>query len=72
MEDYISVEQLLTLSSSVPRACVNITIVDDDRYEEDETFDVVVTTDEPRVNVDPDTASIDIFDDDGEPYLLLQ
>ena len=66
MEDYDSVDQLLTLSSSVSRACVNITITDDDRYEEDETFDVIVTTDEPRVNIDPDTASIDVFDDDGE------
>ena len=59
-------DQSLTLSSSVPRACVNITIVDDGRYEEDETFDVIVTTDEPRVTIVPDTASIDIFDDDGE------
>ena len=66
MEDYDSVDQLLMLSSSVSRACVNITITDDDRYEEDETFDVIVTTDEPRVTIGPDTASIVIFDDDGE------
>ena len=55
----------LTLDASSSRACANITINDDDVLEDLEEFTVVLTEEDPTVDVDRDQATVQIVDNDG-------
>ena len=69
-DDYVSVDKTLTLvpEDPVPRACTNITILNDDIFEDAETFRVSLSSEDPRVNIAPDgdTTIVTIFDPQGE------
>ena len=45
---------------------MNVSIVNDDELENEEEFSLTLTTGEDRVNLDPNTTTIRITDDDGE------
>ena len=52
--------------------CLNISIIDDDRVEYDETFSITLTVDNPLDTINGDStaqANITVFDNDGQ---LLQ
>ena len=69
-DDYVSVNQTLTLvpGDPVPRVCVNFTILNDDIFEDAETFRVSLSSEDPSVDIAPDrdTAIVTIFDTDGK------
>ena len=67
--DYFSVSQDLTFSQSSSRECVNVSIVNDDELENEEEFSLTLTTGEDRVNLDPDSSTILITDDDGKKIM---
>ena len=67
--DYSSVSQDLTFSQSSSRECVNVSIVNDDELENEEEFRMTLTTGEDRVNLDPNTTTVRITDDDGEEII---
>ena len=62
----MSATSALTLDEFTSRACVNITINDDDILEDLEEFMVVLTEEDPRVDVDRDQATVRIADNDGQ------
>ena len=64
--DYSSVSQDLTFSQSSSLECVNVSIVNDNKMEDEEEFSLTLTTTKARVNLDPNTTTIRIADDDGE------
>ena len=47
--------------------CVNVSIIDDDVYEDDETFHVTVSTDDVQVIIEPEQeiGNVTIIDEDG-------
>lgn len=63
--DYVSVTDDLMLNGDVSRACLNITVNDDDTLEPLEEFLVQLTDEDPRVEVDRDQATVEITDNDG-------
>ena len=67
--DYISDDATeLILYPEDPRVCFNVTIVDDDIYEQDERFSVILDSsmDEGEVTVTLMSANITIRDNDGK------
>ena len=46
--------------------CVDVSINDDNLCEDDEMFDISLSTLDPAVTLDPDTGSVTIIDDDGK------
>ncbi len=58
----------LSFASVTNRSCVSIAIVDDDDLEPPENFSVVITTSDPDVKVNPDTAVFIIYDDDSKCF----
>lgn len=66
--DYVDSTVELSLDGSTPRACTNFTILDDQVLEDVETFSVMLTEDDPRVQVAAgrDEATIEIADNDGK------
>ena len=67
--DYSSVSQDLTFSQSSSRECLNVSIVNDAELENEEEFSLTLTTGEDRVNLDPDSSTILITDDDGKKIM---
>ena len=72
--DHGSLDQQLTLSASLGRQCFNITIANDDVVEEDEFFQLTLTSVEmTSLNLFPyqvttPLATVTIIDDDCKPY----
>ena len=69
VEDYVSVDTLLTFEANTVESCVDITIVDDKALEQVESF--IVTLERPpdlhdRITLNPTQGKISITDDDGE------
>ena len=48
------------------KQCVNITILDDDVFEDQEVFNAALTTAASIVTLNPDHAVVNISDDDGK------
>ena len=63
--DYVSVTSDLMLNGDTSRTCLNITVNDDDTLEPVEEFLVMLTEQDPRVEVDRDQAVVEIRDNDG-------
>jgi len=51
--------------------CANISIVNDNRLEENETFDIELTSSDPAVVLGNDVTTTTIIDDDGMQRLVL-
>ena len=64
--DYNAVSETLTFNDSTSRACFNTSAVQDDLLEDDETYGLNLTSDEPGLTLDPDVATVTIPDDDRE------
>ena len=68
--DHGSLEQEFTVSASLRRQCFNITIIDDDVAEEDEFFQVSLTSSyivgNYRSQLSITTANVTIIDDDSK------
>ena len=54
-----------TFTNDSREQCFNITIPNDDIFEDDSTFTVMVTSDQPRVTIVNGSIEIYIQDDDG-------
>ena len=54
----------VVFSATVTRWYTQITIVNDELFEDDETFSVSLETDDSAVILSPDTATITILDED--------
>ena len=67
----ISVE--LTFGPGNNQRCVNVTVNDDDIVEATENFSAILTTLDPAVTLDPDTAQVEILadPDDGKKMHVL-
>ena len=63
--DYEAVSQSLTFNANTQLDCFNTSTVDDDILEADETYRLVLTTDEPGVVLDPDMTVVTIANNDG-------
>ena len=64
-DDYEAVNSELTFDSARNRVCVTIVIEDDDLLENTEEFQLMLTTNEDQVILDPDAAVVSISDTDG-------
>ena len=63
--DYIEVISLkVVLSATVTRWYTQISIVNDELFEDDKSFSVSLETDDPAVILSPDTAIVTIVDED--------
>ena len=65
--DFIALNSEITLSAGVTRMCFNISVVDDNIYENPEDFFINLDTEDPSVDVDPDrqNGTAEITDNDG-------
>ncbi len=61
--DYEAVSGVFTFSPMVQRIGVNVTIINDEIVENDETFSAVLDAQGMPVDVSPDTATITIIED---------
>ena len=64
--DFIEVSEDLTFTPTEPRQCRNVTTVEDSDAENDEDFPLGLSTGQSGVNLNPDTATVTILDNDGE------
>ena len=67
-DDYVPVRVNLTLESGEARACINVSIIDDDEVELSETFGIrlVPLSGFVDVKANMSTAIVSIVDDDGQ------
>ena len=56
----------LEFNDGITRACTRIPIVDDLLDENDENFDLTLTTDDPDIALAPDNAMVIIIDNDSK------
>ena len=55
------------------RACTTITIEDDTRHETtEEVFELILTTDDQDITLDPSTTTFTIIDDDGKARMFVR
>lgn len=64
--DYTGTTIELTLDGVTTRVCTDITVLDDDSLEDVERFMVLLTTEDPRTDIDRDQSTIEIADNDGK------
>ena len=70
--DYLSGSGSFVLTPSNSRACLNVTIVDDNVLELDEDFSATLTgTLPPGAAFDPTSTNVLINDNEGELYIIL-
>ena len=74
--DFNVTENLLTFTKNGTEMCLNISIIDDDRVEYDETFNITLTVDNPLDTINGNSTTsvqiqITIQDNDSKYYLLL-
>ena len=60
----------VTFFAGMTEATVQVTIINDNTQELTEEFSAVVTTEDPNVSIDEDTAAITILDNDGELFII--
>lgn len=65
--DYGAVTGAVSLSSANPSQIINVSISDDSLYEDDEAFDMAITTGDTGVNIGNTNATAAIFNDDAKP-----
>ena len=65
--DFAALDTGLTFSAGLTRMCINISVVNDDIYEDPEDFFINLDTEDPSVDVNPDrrNGTAEITDDDG-------
>ena len=70
--DFLSLVDQLTFNpgSGLQRDCATITVGNDTILEDDESFSVVLTSTDPDVTINPNTAVVTLTNDDGK-YLCL-
>lgn len=56
---------MLIFDSDTSRVCFEVSVIDDDRHELEESFDLVLTSDDDAVGIPDDTSVFTIEDDDG-------
>ena len=72
-KDYTSTETDLTFTPDNSRICVNIPITNDTIVEENKNFTVTVTSNDPSVQIGPNSNSAaTIIDDDGKWHYSLR
>ena len=69
--DYRALTARLIFTSSMTEICRNITIINDMYYEDPESFNVLLTSDDPCVDVNPDMRTVTILDEDGKTVTLI-
>ena len=57
---------MLTFAAGMLQVCFNVTIIDDDLYENPEEFFANITTTDTQVTISPMTTVITIIDNDGK------
>ena len=72
-DDYSALQNLLTFTPGVNVSCTTVVpIIDDAVLEDNQTFSIVLSTEDPDVLLDPASAIVTIIDNDGEiAYLLI-
>lgn len=66
-QDYVdATSMMLQFSSTSSKSCVNITIVNDNLYENTESFRVALNTSDPDAVLTPDEATVIIDDNNSE------
>ena len=71
-EDYVAVNQFLTLQASERRTCIVVELLDDDMVEGDEVFQLVLSSSDPAVVINsPSLTNIQIFDNDSKSRIAL-
>ena len=72
-DDYSVLQNPLTFTPGVNVSCTTVVpIIDDTVLEDNQTFNVVLSTEDSKVLVDPASATVTIIDNDGEiAYLLI-
>ena len=70
--DFLSLVDQLTFNpgSGLQRDCATITVGSDTILEDDESFSVVLTSTDPDVTINPNTAVVTLTNDDGK-YLCF-
>ena len=62
--DYNAVSEILTFDTGTSRACIFISAVDDQFFEDDEEYSLNLTFDAPGLTLDPEVATVIIPNDD--------
>lgn len=66
-DDYSALQNLLTFTPGGNVSCMAVVpIIDDAVLEDNQTFSVVLNTEDPNVLLDPASATVTIVDNDGE------
>ena len=66
-DDYSAQQNPLTFTPGVNVSCATVVpIVDDAVLEDNQTFSVVLSTEDPNVSLDPASATVTIVNNDGE------
>ena len=56
---------VLVFNMTHTRLCKNVTIEDDNILERTESFEILLSSDDPNVLIDSNTSSVTIIDNDG-------
>ena len=70
-DDYVAVSRELTFSAGERRDCFEVTLNTDDELEDDEQFRLQLSTNEERVDFDPETTTVDIIDESEKKTKLM-
>ena len=65
-EDFLEVSEVLTFTPTEARQCQNVMTINDNTAEFIEEFFLGLSTGQSGVNLDPNLATVIIFDNDGE------
>lgn len=63
--DIEEVHAVLVFNMTHTRLCKNVTIEDDNILERTESFEILLSSDDPDVLIDSNTSSVTIIDNDG-------
>ena len=66
MEDYEPLNAKVTFDFGSDRKCVSIQLVNDNILEQTEVLEVVLTTSDPYIILNPKVANVSILDTDGQ------
>ncbi len=67
--DYQQTVALLTFNSTVNRLCTTIEVVDDNVFESDEVFYVIIGDTNSSITISPESGVVTIEDNDGKPWM---
>lgn len=71
--DYVGIEEILVLDADKLKTCTNISIIEDGIYEaENETFEIIVSTNDPTVNFIDYNATVVIVNSDRKFNLMFR